>query len=281
MRVLTLLPPKLQTHVNAVVGGEHSVHPASDSSALHRLIRSVDVDLLIVDPTARDGLFAEDIENAIAQFQLIPTIVYTSVSAAAMKLVLRLAPLGVHHMVLYEIDDDPKLFLELIERAPAHLLVDLMLHELQETLSSLPRSVARAVELVFKSPSRARTSTDLAALAGMNRRSLYRHIGDVGLQPRQLIDCAVLLRAYSLLREPGCRLRDTSSKLGFADPQTLRDLMREATGYSLRSIQDEVPPALFVHLLKVYLLRCDAPSSVLGDRLSVSGVITDRKIEVG
>ena len=99
--------------------------------------------------------------------------------------------------------------------------------------------------------------TGLAQLAGMTRRTLYRLMAPTGLQPRKVIDCARLLRAYTLLREPGSRLKETSAKLGFADPQTLSDLIREWTGQTTRSIHHGVPAATFAHLLATYLLRAD------------------------
>lgn len=255
MRIVTLLPPELLTHLSDVVGNAHSVDAATDAAELHSLLRSLDAGLLVIDPTVRDGLFAGEIESTVAEFQLIPTVIYTAVSARAMGLVLRLARLGVQNLVLAGVDDEPHVFLALIERLPAYPVIDLMLRALREPMSSLPRSVVCAIELTFKSPSRARTGSDLAALARTTRRSLYRYMGQAGLQPRRLIDCAHLLRAYTMLRAPGGRFKDASTKLGFADPQTLRDLMREASGHSPQSIQANVSPEVFVALLGDYLLR--------------------------
>ena len=112
-----------------------------------------------------------------------------------------------------------------------------------------------AAELLFKSPSRARTSADLAGLAGMTRRSLYRHTATAGLQPRLLIDCARLLRADTLLRNPGSRLKDTSAKLGFASPETLSELLQEWTGHTVRTIHQGVQSEDFVRFLAGRLLR--------------------------
>lgn len=89
----------------------------------------------------------------------------------------------------------------------------------------------------------------------MTRRSLYRHAATAGLQPRLLIDCARLLRAYILLRTPGSRLKETSTKLGFASPETLSELLHEWTGQTVRSIHQGVQPASFVRLLAGKMLR--------------------------
>lgn len=255
MQLLALLPSHLLEHLTEVVGEAHSVRSASDPLELHRLLRSVDASLLLVDPMVADGRFADDIERLIIEFSNLPTVVYTTVSARAMGLVLRFAPLGVRHLVLFEHDDEPHQLLELIDRVPAYPVIELMLRELREMLSPLPASVRRAVQQIFISPSGARTGADLAAMAGMTRRSLYRHMLASGLRPRDLIDCARLLRAFVLLRIPGNRLKDTSAKLGFADPDTLRDLIREWTGQTTRSLRRDIEPDTLVRLLAAHLQR--------------------------
>lgn len=151
------------------------------------------------------------------------------------------------HLVLFEHDDEPRHLLELIDRVSAYPVIELMVHELREVLSPLPASVRRAAQQLFASPFSARTGADLAAMAGMTRRSLYRHMLARGLRPRDLIDCARLLRGF-VLRIPGNRLKDSSAKLGFADPDTLRDLIREWTGQTTQSFQRDIEPDTLVHL---------------------------------
>jgi AraC-like DNA-binding protein len=137
----------------------------------------------------------------------------------------------------------------LIERVPAHPLAELMLQELATPLRVLPVVVTRAIEQLFRSPARVKNSQELARLAGMAPRSLYRHLTPVGLQPRRLIICARLVRAYTLLRAPGSRLKDITNKLGYANPDTLSDLLVEWTGLSPKEVRLSVPPELFVRML--------------------------------
>lgn len=263
MHVVALLPSDLLAQFIDAVGDVHTVHAATDPIELHQLASSIDADVVIIDPTICHGRFADAIVETVSGLKDLPIVVYTTVSAKAMALVLRLAPLGVRHLVLFDVDDERHSFLELIERVPAYPVIDSMLHELNGALSVLPARVIRAVELLFKSPSCARTGADLAKLAGMTRRSLYRHMSAAGLQPRELIDCARLLRAYTLLRAPGSRLKETSAKLGFARPQTLSDLLREWTGQTTRSIHQGVKPSAFVRLLTGHLLRTRRSASLV------------------
>ena len=257
MHVVALLPRHLLAHLRLVLGTAHSLDTATDLAELHALLRGEAADLLIVDPSVRDGQLAESIEETIARHPMLPVVVYTIMSPAAMRFVVRLVPLGVQHVVLNRFDDEPKRFLDLIERVPAHPMAELMLQELAVQLRALPVVVARAVEQLFRSPARVKNSQELARLAGMAPRSLYRHMMPAGLQPRHVIVCARLLRAYTLLRTPGSRLKEITNKLGYSDPDTLSKLLFEWTGRAAKDIRREVPPELFVRLLADHLQRVE------------------------
>ena len=238
-----------------VLGDAHSLNIATDPAELYSLLHAEAADLLIVDPALRDAQLADAIEEIIARHPTLPVIVYTVLAPTAMRLVVRLARVGVHHVVLNRFDDEPRRFLDLIERVPAHPMAELMLQELATPLRALPVVVARAIEQLFRSPSRVKNSQELARLAGMATRSLYRHMMPAGLQPRHLIICARLLRAYTLLRAPESRLKEITVKLGYSDPETLSKLLHEWTGRAPKEIRREVPPELFVRLLADHLRR--------------------------
>jgi AraC-like DNA-binding protein len=255
LHVVAFLPRNLLAHLRIVLGDAHSLGIATDPAELHSLLRGEAVDLIIVDPAQRDAQHADDVESIIASHPTLPVIVYTTLAPTAIRMVVRLAQLGVQHVVLNRFDDEPRRFLELIERVPAHPLAELMLQELATPLRRLPVVVARAIEQLFRSPARVKNSQQLARLAGMASRSLYRHMMPAGLQPRHLIVCARLLRAYTLLRAPGSRLKEISSKLGYADPDTLSKLLQDWTGRAPKELRSGVPPELFVRLLADHLRR--------------------------
>ena len=240
-----------------MLGDSHSLATATDPAELHSLLREGDADLLVVDPAVHDGLLAEAIEEIIARHPSLPVVVYTTLAPASMRHMMRLARLGVQHVVLNRFDDEPRRFLELIERVPAHPVAELMLRELAEPLRLMPVVLARAVEQLVRSPSRAKNSQELAALAGMTLRTLYRHLTPVGLQPRHLIVSARLLRAYIFLRGPGSRLKEVALKLGYADPSHLSEQLRAWTGLAPKEIRRALPPAEFVRRIAEHLRRVD------------------------
>ena len=241
-----------------MLGSSHSLSTVTDAAELHTILRVDDVDLLVLDPVAREGMLAEALEEIIARHPSLPVIIYTTLTPNAMRLVLRLARVGVQHVVLNRFDDEPRRFLELIERVPAHPMAELLLQELAAPLQTLPVVLARAIEQLVCSPSRAKNIPELAALAGMTPRTLYRHLTPAGLPPRQLIVCARLLRAYTFLRGPGSRLKEVSLKLGYAEPRQMSEQLRQWTGLAPKEVRRDVGPSEFVHLLVEHLRRADA-----------------------
>jgi AraC-like DNA-binding protein len=258
LHVVAYLPRHLLSHLRIVLGNAHSLSTAADPAELHAMLGVVDADLLVLDPSAREGSLAEELEEIIARHRSLPVIVYTTLTPHAMRLVVRLARVGVQHVVLNRFDDEPRRFLELIERVPVHPMAELLLQDLAAPLATLPVVLARAIEQLVRSPSRAKNIPELAAMAGMTPRTLYRHLTPAGLPPRHLIVCARLLRAYTFLREPASRLKEVSLKLGYAEPQHLSEQLREWTGLAPKAVRRDVGPSEFVHLLVEHLRRADA-----------------------
>jgi AraC-like DNA-binding protein len=258
LHVVAYLPRHLLAHLQIVLGESHTLGAATDAAELHALLRVGDADLLIVDPGMHDGRLAEAVEEIVARHVALPVVVYTTLAPVSMRQVMRLARLGVQHVVLNRFDDEPRRFLELLERVPAHPVAELMLRELAVSLRQMPVVLARAVEQLVRSPSRARNSQELAAMAGMTLRTLYRHLTPLGLQPRHLIVSARLLRAYTYLSGPGSRLKEVALKLGYADPGQLSEQLRDWTGLSPKEIRRTLAPAEFVRRVAEHLRRVEA-----------------------
>lgn len=221
------------------------------------MLAAEDPDLLVLDPAARDGVMADSLETLVSRHPALPVIVYTTLTPQAMRLVVQLARVGVQHVVLNRFDDEPRRFLDLIERVPAHPLSELLLEQLAEPMRQLPVVLARAIEQLVRSPSRAASVPELAALAGMTSRTLYRYMTPARLPPRELIVCARLLRAFTFLRAPDSRLKEVSVKLGYADPTRLSEQLRDWTGFSPKELRQVADPADFVRRLVERLRRSD------------------------
>lgn len=262
MHVVALLPRNLLSHLRIVLGEHHSLSTAENAAELYTMLRSSDVDVMIIDPAMYEWEADGVLEEIVAAHPEVPAIAYTALTPGAMRQVIRLARVGLQHVVLNRFDDEPSRFLDLVERAPAHPLAEAMLQELAAPLRALPVIVTRSIEQLFRSPGRVKNTQELARLAGMIPRTLYRHMMPVGLQPRQLLICARLLRTYTLVREPGVRVKEVAFKLGYADPDHLTEQLREWTGCSPRDLRSTLTPDQFVRVLASHVLRATAEHGV-------------------
>jgi AraC-like DNA-binding protein len=223
---------------------------------LHATVKHLVTDLVVADPAASGAVEVEALEDLRRQYPSLPLVVYTSLAPSAIKAIVRLAKSGVEHVVLNRFDDEPRRFLELIEGIPAFALGDRMLEELAGSLASMPVVVARAVDQLFRSPTEFRNAQDLAAVAGMNLRTLYRNLEPAGIySARSLVVSARLLRAYAYLQDPGRSIKDVAAKAGYHSPWQLSQQMREMTGMTTDQVRKQVNGEALVSLLGEQIRR--------------------------
>ena len=250
MDVVALLPRPLLQHLTIVLGTQHTLIAAGGWDTLGTAVQQQVTDVLVVDP-AMDGVARSDeIAEIHRRFPSLPIIVYTTLSGGSMRAILELGKLGIEHVVLSRFDDERRRFLELLERVPGQLLSDKMLAAFSPELGRLPATLIRAVELLFRAPTRFKTSQDLASAAGTQLRTLYRQLEGVGFySPRLFVAAARLLRAYSLMRDPGRQVKDVAAKVGYHSQYQLTQHMRALTGHTPRVVRTKIEPDEFVALL--------------------------------
>jgi AraC-like DNA-binding protein len=248
--VVAYLPRQLQQHLTIVLGPQHTLVPVTGWEELRAAVLQRVTDVLVADPVA-DGTPRTDVLQEIhRQFPSLPIVVYTTLSAGSMRAILELGRSGIEHVVLNRFDDERRRFLELLERIPGQALSDQMLSLLAPELAKLPVTMVRAVEQLFRSPSRFKNAQDLSASAGTILRTLYRQLEIAGIHsPRMLVAAARLLRVYALLRDPGRQIKEVAAKVGYHSQYQLTQHMRMLTGHTPRTVRAYIEPEQFVMLL--------------------------------
>lgn len=280
MDVAAYLPPRLLSHLKVVLGQEHTLIPATEWAGLRATVQQRVVDVVVADPAAGGTVQVSELEHFVRSFPSLPVVIYTVLSPATIRAVVQLAKFGVEHVVLNRFDDEPRRFLELMERVPGHALGEQMLQQLAEPLSGLPVTVCRAIEQIYRYPLRFRNAQDLAAAAGMNSRTFYRNLEPVGLHsPRMLVVSARLLRAYSYLRDPGRNIKEVVSKAGYTSPWQLTKQMREVTGLTPEQVRRTVGPEEFVKRLASEVRRRREDKEVGPEPDTGAGSDTDMETE--
>jgi AraC-like DNA-binding protein len=248
--VVAYLPRPLLQHLTIVLGSQHNLIAAGGWDALRSAVLQQVTDVLVVDPSADGAPRIDEIAELHRQFPSLPVVVYTTLTSTSMRAILELGRLGIEHVVLSRFDDERRRFLDLLERVPGQMLSDKMLALLGPELGRLPVTLIRAVELLFRTPTRFRNSQDLAAAAGTQLRTLYRQLESAGIHsPRLFVAAARLLRAYSLMRDPGRHIKDVAAKVGYHSQYQLTQHMRLLTGYTPRVARSRIEPEEFVALL--------------------------------
>ena len=232
-----------------MLGNEHNVTTVGDWVSLAEAVRRRPVDVVVLDPQSTAGVKTDEVLSILEQHPSMPIVLYTYLSPLMMGAVAELARYGVRQVVLHRFDDEPRRFLELLERQPGFAICETMLERIGEPLSRLPTSLARAVERLFRSPAQIHVS-DLAQAAGMTVRMLYRKFDQAGLgSPRVLVQSARLLRAYAYMRDPGLLLEDVAAKLHYQSPRALTRQMQEATGLTPTEVRSRLSADEFVNVL--------------------------------
>ena len=250
MDVVAYLPRQLLSQLTIVLGPQHTLISAGTWDELRAAVQQHVTDVLVVDPIT-DGILRVDVIEEIHRlYPSLPIVIYTTLSASSMRAIHNLGRMGLEHVVLNRFDDERRRFLELLERVPGQTLSDQMLRSLMPQLAKLPVTMVRAIEQLFRSPSRFRNAQDLSSAAGTILRTLYRQLEIAGIHsPRLLVAAARLLRAYALLRDPGRQIKEVAAKVGYHSQYQLTQHMRTLTGHTPRTVRTHVEPELFVSLL--------------------------------
>lgn len=231
MDVVAHLPAPLLAHLRSVLGADHTLTSADGWKALEHAVRRRPSDVAVVDPGADGTVKTAEIVSLVRHYPSLPVIVYTVLSPQTMRAVVELSGHGVNQVVLHRFDDEPRRLLETLEQQPGVTLSDALLDRLAVPLAVLPAALVRAVEQLFRRPLGFSGAEDLARVASMPLRTLYRVLEAAGLaSPSTMVRAARLLRAYAYLRDSGHSVEDVAVKLGYSSRQLFGRHVREAFG---------------------------------------------------
>ena len=253
--VLSHLPPVLLARLRVALGQHHRLLAADGWPGLDLLARRNVVTVAVLDPLCNGVDGVEAVREFMSRHPSVPVVLYVVLSPASLKAVVRLAQYGVQTVVLHQFDDEPLRLREVLERQPGDTVTETLLHELAEPLQRLSPVLADAVREMFRQPQRVWSAQDLAAAAGLPRRTMYRQLEAAGFSsPRLLVQGARLLRAYLYLRNPGNLIEDVVAKLRYGSSHVFIRHTREACGLTPSALRRGVEEPDFVALLTQRLL---------------------------
>jgi AraC-like DNA-binding protein len=232
MHVVARLSDYLLTQLRAALARDHTLVAVPTWGELADAIRARDVDVVVLEPTPLAPDELAPLLRLLASHPAMPVIVYTSVSPAAMRVTVELAQRGVHHVVFRGIDDAPGRFRALMQDLSDASWRSALLPWVDERVSRGPAPLERAVRELFHAPQRFADVPDLAAAAGMTRRTVERWLTRLGItSPKLLVVSARVERAHHLMRSSSADVATVARRLGYASPRLFARQVALASGW--------------------------------------------------
>jgi AraC-like DNA-binding protein len=222
------------------------------------VVRTELSDVLVVDPCADGSSRAAEITVLLNAQPGTPVVIYGPPSPLTFQAIAEMArgsaPHTAYSVVLHHYDDEPRRFLDMLQRQPGTALSLALLDRLAPALGVLPAALARAVERLVLDPSEFDDVGDLADAAQITVRTAYRQLGSAGIgSPRALVVGARLLRAYAYARDPGQSLETLATQVGYRAPRVMTKHMRDVLGVSPRAVRRRMRPTEFIDALAAWM----------------------------
>jgi AraC-like DNA-binding protein len=191
--------------------------------ALSELDADVVCDVLVLDPRR---LAASTREACIVRRHVaahVPCVYYTATNQHALRVVLAASEVMPIRLVLFDVDDDPRAFRDVVVQAPLYAHTNRLRAATKDALRELPASVRVTLDTVIRRPEQFFDAGDVALRAGLSRRHLDRLLTAADLAPAK--NWVVGARAWHAAHLLVCgrySVAATASRLGYADSKALR-----------------------------------------------------------
>jgi len=252
--VATFLTDQQQARVRCLFSDQQELLAAHSWAELKRIVRTKPVTVVIVNPAADGNVNIDATADLLREYPSLPVIAYVGIDPASIRGMIALSHRGLACIVLQGFEDSPERFKATIDQVRVNPLVARILLGLRPKLASLPMSSAHAVEEVFASPHRFRTSHDIALAAGVSLVRLYREFQMLKpLSPRRVIVAAKLSHGVGYLQDPGLTVGETATRLGYGHPRILEQHSLEVLGVTPSRVKSHLSLELAHKRLRAWL----------------------------
>ena len=223
MLVAALLPdPSLVRLVEAVKDLRGVVIRATDWGHIDQLLQKRPVSMAIIDPMVGKTMQATEVIKLLNRYPAIPTIAYTHLNADGVRALAILGRNGLREVILFQYDDGRLRLARALAQVLAFGIVSRIRLGIRDRLAALPIEIAQAVDDLFERPYLYASANDLVLVSKWGKASVHRCFQRAGLAPpKRVFIAARVAHTASHLRNPGARVQDVASKLGYRDPDIL------------------------------------------------------------
>ena len=214
---------------------------ASDWLELDRLVRSVPVEVVVVDPCRKGGIDVAPIERLRTCYPSLCVLLYMPFAPDVVEALLRLGGVGVHRAVFLDHDDTPEGLARAFEEVVAHGLSERMVARIFQEIGTAPRDMVRAFRVALENVHRVRTVQEWSQALRTPHRTFYRlfRVHDLPT-PKTCLMWLRLMYAVRLLDDPGFNLYDVVRRLGYGTPSNFWHLVQDTLGLRASELRYEV-----------------------------------------
>lgn len=168
-------------------------------------------------------------------------IVYTSLTPDGVQAALPFVRTHAAEVILRGYDDGPTRLQHVLAAGTRQSASEKMIRLLRPVTVELPPQLRESVETMFRDSNAIDSAKRLAAAANMTRRSLDRWIERSGIASvRLLVAAPKILRAYTILKQPGTSIARAATTLGFSSSRPLEQHCQVLLGADAAALRDEL-----------------------------------------
>jgi AraC-like DNA-binding protein len=196
MRILALLPDTARHTVERAIGSGNSLALERSVTAAVHAVRTREYDVLLLDPgTLGDEEFAR--LYPVLKQTAVPVILFTTLTRASARRIVRAAELGTHELVLRDAEDAVLLLAHKFDSLVEHSAPALLLTLMAKSFQRFPDALQAASVALFGSAPLPRWVDGLAKASGFARRTVDRWMERAGIDgAATLLDAARLARVW-------------------------------------------------------------------------------------
>lgn len=208
---------------------------------LDRLVRSVPIEFVVVDPCLESGIEVAPVERLRTCYPSLCVLLYMPFAPDVVEALLRLGGVGVHRAVFLDHDDTPDGLSQALDEVMAQTLSQRMVSRIFREIGTAPRDMVRAFRMALQNVHRVRTVQEWSQSLGTPHRSFYRLFRVLDLPtPKTCLMWLRLMYAVRLLDDPGFNLYDIVRRLGYSTPSNFWHLVQDTLELKASELRYEV-----------------------------------------
>jgi AraC-like DNA-binding protein len=250
MLVLAAVPEIQVLRLRRAAGSRFRFVPTGKWGDVVDLICRQPIELAVVDPLLSGDPRSQEIERLRLLFPSLPVLLYTTFTPALAPVLLALGRQGVQEVVFCRFDDHPDGLRAALEREQARACSQQLLDQIASSFAPLRAEIRWVLEAALRAPDGVQTVEQLAASAGIGRRTCERWFLRAAMpSPRHFLAAARVLYAHRLLQDPGFTVEDVAKRLGYSQVRTLQQHARLYLGLTAGEMRLSLTPDAALQLV--------------------------------